>query len=228
MTPIIEPVSQETEAAQQLLADPAVQLLANVARADLARRLSLAEEAVALLSAEEAELPAGSLGCPGTGSREVAGLVPGLEIVLAASGQEYVYRADNRRLIPCLPAELPGGHAPIFVTGGGLPRIRDLTDEDALKRATPPADTATSAGRSQPAVASALADLAARLKVGEEEIAVRSVEAVDWPDASLGCAQPGRMYAQVITPGYRILLEAGGQVYEYHASQTRAVLCRGG
>ena len=131
---------------------------------------------------------------------------------------------------------LPGRHARWFHASADFPRRADLRDgrgstgRDLPKGGMPkhtamPPDGPPSTGQRQPAVASALADLAARLKIGEGQIAVKSVEAVDWPDASLGCAQRGRMYAQVITPGYRILLEAGGKVYEYHASQTHAVLC---
>jgi len=74
-------------------------------------------------------------------------------------------------------------------------------------------------------VAQAIADLAGRLGVAAEAIQVRSVEALEWPDASLGCPQPGMVYAQVITPGYRIVLEAGGQAYEYHSSRSRVVYC---
>lgn len=43
------------------------------------------------------------------------------------------------------------------------------------------------------------------------------VEAVDWPDAGLGCPQPGEMYASVITPGYRIVLETASESYDVHA-----------
>lgn len=53
-------------------------------------------------------------------------------------------------------------------------------------------------------------------------------EEVEWPDASLGCPEPGMMYAQVITPGYHIVLEADGEEYEYHTSldpEGRVVSC---
>lgn len=72
----------------------------------------------------------------------------------------------------------------------------------------------------------AIADLAGRLNAAPEAIIVRTLEDVDWPDASLGCPEPGFMYAQVITPGYRIILEAGGQTYAYHASRYAVKLCQ--
>jgi hypothetical protein len=42
-------------------------------------------------------------------------------------------------------------------------------------------------------------------------------EAVLWPDACLDAAEPGEICAQVVTPGYRIIIERGGQRVEYHA-----------
>lgn len=75
------------------------------------------------------------------------------------------------------------------------------------------------------AVAAAKADFMGRLGVGEEAILVKSVEEVQWPDSSLGCPQPGRMYLQVITPGFRVVLMANDQDYEYHTSFTHVVLC---
>jgi hypothetical protein len=71
-------------------------------------------------------------------------------------------------------------------------------------------------------------DLARRLDLSLSEILVISVEAVDWPDTSLGCPQPGMMYAQVITPGYLIVLEAEGQTYEYHSGGEQLLLCAEG
>jgi hypothetical protein len=70
----------------------------------------------------------------------------------------------------------------------------------------------------------AVADLAARLSVAPDAITVKVVEPIEWPDASLGCPKPGMMYAQVVTPGYRIVLEIDGRSYEYHADTQRHVV----
>lgn len=71
----------------------------------------------------------------------------------------------------------------------------------------------------------AISDLANRLNLARSAIKVIQNEAVEWPDASLGCPQPGMMYGQVITPGYRVILEAAGRQYEYHTSESRAMYC---
>lgn len=72
----------------------------------------------------------------------------------------------------------------------------------------------------------AIQDLADKLNIQPGQIAVLKTEAVEWPDACLGVSQPGTMCAQVITPGFLIVLEANGKQYEYHTNQdgTQAVL----
>jgi hypothetical protein len=68
------------------------------------------------------------------------------------------------------------------------------------------------------------ADLAQRLQVDPDTIALISVEHVDWPDACMGIEAPGIMCAMVITPGYRVILEADGKQYEYHTNETGDVV----
>jgi hypothetical protein len=62
----------------------------------------------------------------------------------------------------------------------------------------------------------AVADLAVRLDLTQGSVIVVSVERVDWPDACLGVSHPDVACAEIITPGYRIILEANGQRFEYH------------
>jgi hypothetical protein len=69
-------------------------------------------------------------------------------------------------------------------------------------------------------------DLAKHLDVGVDRVELVSIQAVKWPDASLGCPLPNMMYAQVITPGYRIILSVVGDEYDYHTDmQGNIVLC---
>jgi hypothetical protein len=70
----------------------------------------------------------------------------------------------------------------------------------------------------------ARADLAQRLGVAAADISVVSVTARDFSDTSLGVPQPGQVYAQVITPGYVLVLAVHGQEYTYHGSGARIVL----
>ena len=68
------------------------------------------------------------------------------------------------------------------------------------------------------AVAAAQQALADLLTIDPPSITVVSVDSVDWPDACLGVPTPGAC-AQVITPGYRIILSVSGQSYEFHSNQ---------
>ncbi|MCS7039086.1 MAG: hypothetical protein NZP34_05745, partial [Caldilineales bacterium] len=88
---------------------------------------------------------------------------------------------------------------------------------------SPPAGNILSSVPAQAAVRIAAADLG----LSPEAITVESVEELDWPDASLGCPQPGMLYAQVITPGYRVIVSAGGRTYAVHLDTAgRGRVCR--
>jgi hypothetical protein len=72
------------------------------------------------------------------------------------------------------------------------------------------------------------ADLSARTGIPVEEIAVDYAAAVVWPDGSMGCPQPGMMYTMALVPGYRVIFVAGGNQYDYHASERGGfILCEG-
>lgn len=73
-----------------------------------------------------------------------------------------------------------------------------------------------------PTTRQAVADLARRLEVAEDDITVAGVEEVTWNDGSLGCAEKGMMYTQALVDGSRIMLRAGDRTYEYHAGGRRA------
>ena len=62
-------------------------------------------------------------------------------------------------------------------------------------------------------------DLAERLEVSESAITTAGVAQADFPDTSLGAPVEDEMSAQVITPGWRIHLRAGGETYEYRATE---------
>ncbi len=71
-------------------------------------------------------------------------------------------------------------------------------------------------------VSRAVEDLATVVGAASAEIQVSALEEVMWPDSSLGCPQPDMVYAQVLTPGFRITLEHAGAAYTYHTSENPA------
>jgi hypothetical protein len=64
----------------------------------------------------------------------------------------------------------------------------------------------------------AMSDLSADLGLRVDQVTPLAVEAHTFPDTSLGVPQEGMMYAQVLTVGYIITLEADGQTYTYHGA----------
>lgn len=63
-------------------------------------------------------------------------------------------------------------------------------------------------------------DLAKKLNIDLSKITIKSMEVIQWSDSSLDCPEPGKMYLQVITPGYKVIFSYQGEQYEYHTNQT--------
>jgi len=70
-----------------------------------------------------------------------------------------------------------------------------------------------------PVIQAALADAARRAPTGSAAPTLVRAERVTWPDGSLGCPAPGRMYTMALVPGYRILIRSGNADLDYHASE---------
>ncbi len=70
--------------------------------------------------------------------------------------------------------------------------------------------------------------LAQRLNIRPGRIYLASLERVVWPDASLGCRVEGQTYAQVETPGYRVLLDSPQGFYSYATDTNGRVISDAG
>lgn len=68
-------------------------------------------------------------------------------------------------------------------------------------------------------VSRATEQMATELGVDAANITLVSIESVYWPDASLGCPEPDMVYAQMLTSGYRMLLQAADLEYIVHTSE---------
>jgi len=75
-----------------------------------------------------------------------------------------------------------------------------------------------------------LDDLAERVGERIEDPAVVGAGPVTYNDGSLGCPKPGQMYTQALVDGYRVVVEVGGQRYDYRIgrSLTDVRLCESG
>ena len=66
-------------------------------------------------------------------------------------------------------------------------------------------------------------DLTIKTGIDIENIVTKSIEETLFDDASLGVSDSGATYDAIATPGYIIMLEADGDLYEYRASGARVV-----
>lgn len=115
---------------------------------------------------------------------------------------------------------LPGS-SPGALPSDGLPTVPpDLTLPPELS--IPP-----ELGSVPPEVfAQAAEEAAAAANVAVDQVSLMRASAVTWSDSSLGCPEPDMMYTQVLTPGYWLVLSAGGQEFDFRASQSLALrLC---
>jgi hypothetical protein len=100
--------------------------------------------------------------------------------------------------------------------------------------ATPATDTTAAPGGSDTDMigpsARVLAALVQQFGLDTANLQLVSAEEQEWPTPALGCPQDGAMYAQVITPGYKITFTDGTKTYAVHTDETgdQALLCDGG
>lgn len=210
------------------------------ARLVLADRLGVDVETISVVSVEEREWSDAALGCPEAGQMYAQVITPGFEITLAVEGDTYAYHSNRSSALvlcgadgqPLERSEISGAGEDAHALKAVTPAIVDL---DEATSNTPPADDAPREipGPGVPNSSSVVANdaahrLANELGIDVDSIKITSVQQVQWRDSSLGCPRPGQNYLMVITPGYRIILEANGEQFEFHSDmQGNMVQCRG-
>jgi hypothetical protein len=168
-----------------------------LAKTTLAGRLAVPAERVEVEKAEEVDWPDASLGCPEKDHMYAQVITPGHRVVLRAEGKAYEVHTGGGRAVLCPPAERPAA------TGPARPML----------------------GVAAKLSAAARRELASRLNVPEATVTVKYLRPTTWPDAGLGCPEPGRTYAPGPVKGFLIELEAEGKAYRYHADEAGSRLC---
>jgi hypothetical protein len=121
-------------------------------------------------------------------------------------------------ILPILNTDLSGAND---VAAGTKTNIDRITLSQEVKIVTDePAKSRTQNSLERQMVMKAKKDLVHRLSVEINEINLLEVRQVTWPDSSLGCPQPGKVYNQVSQDGLLIRLEVGGRMYFYHNGGT--------
>ena len=156
-----------------------------------------------------------------------------LENLAVASYAFVIPELDRQRLLPTLIGihSVEARHAAWLATlleTNPFPEAIDpaLTLEQSKATAgeprfvPPAASTPIASGETALVIAAIAEDLA----VPPETVQVVSTEPRNWPDSSLGCPKPDMLYAQVVTPGYLVLVDVSGERIEYHTDERGTVV----
>ena len=132
-------------------------------------------------------------------------------------------KMPNRLLAP--PVTRPARFAACVVAALLLSGCGDASAPEPEADPMPPsAPTGTPEGTEPTDVARRV--VADFLALPMSEITVVSIESKDFSDTSLDCPQPGMSYAQVITPGHRVVVEADGRRFDVRVAGRAGRICR--
>jgi hypothetical protein len=116
-----------------------------------------------------------------------------------------------------MPIDSTPNEAPLLSTPSPAPSTQGEPTQMNLVLPTP------SASDLESLIEKAKEDLAQRLTIPISDIGLVEAKAVIWSDSSIGCPQPGMLYAQVLTPGYLVKLKYDSRNFEYHAGKGGAL-----
>ena len=188
---------------------------------DAEARSGIKPDGITIVRAEAVIWNDGSLGCPEPGVVYTQALVSGYWVVLEADGDEYDYRANDRRIFFLCQQRLPPR---IGTPSGDADKSQERPDVFPIYgvRASHSTTPSRSPDEYEKAVLEGVtADLAARLKISLGSIAIIRA---DYSEVQLAApcgtttaedeagAMPGGLAL-----GYEVVLEEGGTQYRYVA-----------
>jgi hypothetical protein len=171
----------------------------------LTRELGASVERIQVRRATPVDWPDASLGCPKPGEMYAQALTPGYLVLVQADEQVYSVHVGNGRAVVC---------------GTGLRPVEGAEVKESFEPEAPIA--LPEAPKLRELVLQARDDLAKRKTASPDAIELLEIQEVVWPDASLGCPEPGKGYAQVTKEGLLIRLRLQKRVYRYHSGQSGA------
>ncbi len=158
---------------------------------DLALHFEINPNQVEVISVLREEWPDSCLGLAAADEMCLQVITPGYRILLGTSGQRFEYHTDQ--------------------SGGTLRVIGDTV----LEPIKPGLDLDKSK-----AILAAMQAVNQATGIPLSEIQVASIEAAQWPDSCLGLARSDEMCAEVITPGWKIILDTADNIYIFHTDQS--------
>ena len=151
-------------------------------------RTPVSKDSISHLQIRSMQWPDSSLGCPEPGGEYLQQVIPGYLVNFNVNQQMYSVNVGNGSAVIC----------------------DQINDFMAKKRK-----------RGQAIIQlheAAKVDLADKLMVKTEQIAVTHMQLETWPDSSLGCPVAGQQYQQGPVEGLRIEMTCKDREYEYRAA----------
>ena len=173
-------------------------LIAN-AQKELAGAINVAESEIQILSVQQVQWPNACLGLAQPGEACAQVVTPGYKIVVDVAGRQYEIRTNQ---------------------DGSVIRYQILNGNQA----TPTPYDGNQGNMLPPALQSAQQQFLNELDVAASQVKIVQIEQVQWPNACLGLPQPGETCAQVVTPGWKAVVDAAGQQYEIRANEDGSVV----
>lgn len=193
-------VTASTQAVDTSLIPAAAQAMIDRTMADLVDQAGVNPDDIRLLSLDAFTWQDTTWGCQARYENGVDDTIvtPGYRLVYNAGQRVYVYHTDRRAgFFVCEDRA--------WLTLEGDPISLDPIEASMVELSA--------------------RDAAKSLGVSEEDLHLASLVMVDWPDSSVGCPRPNADYADVTTPGYRLIFRAGAETLIYHTSIRQVVRC---
>ncbi len=193
-------VTASTQAVDTSLIPAAAQAMIDRTMADLVDQAGVNPDDIRLLSLDAFTWQDTTWGCQARYENGVDDTIvtPGYRLVYNAGQRVYVYHTDRRAgFFVCEDRA--------WLTLEGDPISLDPIEASMVELSA--------------------RDAAKSLGVSEEDLHLASLVMVDWPDSSVGCPRPSADYADVTTPGYRLIFRAGAETLIYHTSIRQVVRC---
>jgi hypothetical protein len=161
----------------------------------LAADLKIAPTEILVDTIRAVDWPDSSLGCPKPGVAYLQVVKPGHKVTLRAKDQIFVVHEAGNQAAVCRNSK----------AFGALATDRELAFG--------------------PEIIAARDDLAKRLGVPAKDIRPLAGLQQTFPDAALGCPEPGKMYAQGQVAGWVLTLRHKERDYTYHTDGKRTIPC---
>ncbi|MBA3531296.1 MAG: hypothetical protein H0T73_05165 [Ardenticatenales bacterium] len=216
-TPIPSP-EEETEMEEQ--PGPGEIAITELVLEHVAAETGLDRETLTVSEVEAVEWPNAGLGCPQPEQMYIEVITPGY-LLQVKSGEEVFKVHTNKDgsvivICPKLEAVVPEGET----TNGG--------DSTAVPAGSDPLLPPALSGEAAEVAARAIEKVTGESGLARTSLTVTSYSQEMWSDSGLGCRKAGQMYMQVITPGYKFVIQGEGETFNVHTDRTgnSIIICR--